>query len=719
MSTPPNMDMHALPERNRPTKRFWSRRRTPVVLQSEVAECGLACVVMIARHHGSRIDLAGARTRCEISPRGVTLPHLLHIAGQIGLSSRVVRLDLLALHELRVPCVLHWDFEHFVVLIRAQGDMVTVHDPSLGRQKLPMSEVSRRFTGIAIELDPLPELFLGSAGRSRPWATLAPAVNEVKPLLGQLLLLTVLLQLVLVLAPLQVRWLVDDVLSVQDAGWIATLGLGFGMLTLLQVIVAALRGWLIAVIGAKLGASLFARVVEHLLKLPMPWFLKRNVGDILTRLESVQAIQRTLASDAIETLVDATLLALSMGMMLQFNLVLAGVTGAAGLAYFGLRMALYGYARAATEETIVRGTRRSTHLIESVRGIQTVKLFGRERQRAESATDLSVEQFNSRLREQRLHLVAQAASGLLFGLENVATLSLGAHFIAAGTGSGRSFTLGMLMAFLAYKAQFVQRLGGLLEKSIECRLLTLHAERLAEIADAEPEPNSTGTGGLALDRWSVELRDVSFRYASLERPILENVSLRIEEGECVAIVGPSGCGKSTLLKLILGLLSPTTGEVLVGGRGLSQVDVRAYRNRVGTVMQDDLLFGGTIAQNICFFDPEPDQALIEACAGTAGFHDEIVQMPMRYRTLVGDMGGVLSGGQRQRLLLARALYRRPRVLLLDEATSHLDVGSEAAINEAVRSLGITRIIIAHRPQTIASAGRVIEFRGGRLMAVPR
>jgi ATP-binding cassette subfamily B protein RaxB len=271
----------------------------------------------------------------------------------------------------------------------------------------------------------------------------------------------------------------------------------------------------------------------------------------------------------------------------------------------------------------------------------------------------------------------------------------------------------MLFAFMAYKEQFSARVAGLIDKVIELRMLQLQGERLADIVLTPPEQDSPAPA-CAVEEASIEVRNLSFRYSDSDPFVLQACSFRIEPGESVAIVGPSGGGKTTLAKIMLGLLAPTDGQVLVGGMDLQKLGVDAYRRLVGTVMQDDLLFAGSIADNVSFFDPSPSQEAIERCTRLAAVHEDIVAMPMGYHTLIGDMGAALSGGQKQRLLFARALYKQPSILFLDEATSALDVQRERMVNEAIRGLNLTRIIIAHRPETIASAARAIVLQGGRV-----
>ena len=288
-------------------------------------------------------------------------------------------------------------------------------------------------------------------------------------------------------------------------------------------------------------------------------------------------------------------------------------------------------------------------------------------------------------------------------------LLLGAKLVMAN-----QFSVGMLIAFISYKDQFVGRVSALIDQAIAFRMLGIQAERLADIVLTPPEEVGIereprkGQGAILP---SIEVRNVGFRYAQGEPWVLRNVNIQIHAGESVAIAGPSGCGKTTLLKVMLGQLQPDEGEVFVGGIALKQLGLKCYRDQIGVVMQDDQLFAGSLAENIAFFDPATDQSQIEASAQLAAIHDDIIKMPMGYNTLVGDMGTALSGGQKQRVILARALYKKPNILFLDEATSHLDTGAESLVNQAIKGLSMTRITIAHRPSTLQMADRLVILGG--------
>jgi ATP-binding cassette, subfamily B, bacterial CvaB/MchF/RaxB len=695
---------------------FSFSRRVPLILQTEAAECGHACVAMVAGYHGHRIDLATLRERHSVSLKGSTLADLMQLASSLGLTARAVRLELPHLGELRLPCVVHWDFNHFVVLGRVRSGTVTVHDPAIGCRELPLAEFSRHFTGVALELAPAAGFRTTNERRSVPLRSLLGTMPPLRSALAQVLALALVLQAFSLVAPFYLQWVVDEAIVSRDRDLVSVLGVGFLLLAVLYTAVTALRAWLLMVLGTNLNLQLMSNLFRHLVRLPMVWFEKRHIGDVVSRFDSLNTIQRTLTTSALEALIDGVMALGTAAMMFMYSARLACVGLVAALLYALLRLALYRPFRLATEEQIIRGARQHSHFLETVRGMQCIKLFAREDQRTAAWQNLVVDQFNAGIRTQRLGLLYQGLNGALFGIENVITVWLGARLVL-DMGGGAGFSVGMLFAFVAYKTQFVQRVAALVEKGLDTRMLALHTERVADIALAAPEPRDDARAPVtAAVRGGIELIDVSFRYADNEPLLIDKLSLRVEAGESIAIVGQSGSGKTTLVKLMLGLLQPTSGHIEIDGVPLARLGLARYRNAVASVMQDDQLFAGSIADNICFFDPRPERERIEACARMAAVHDDVAAMAMQYNTFVGDMGTVFSGGQKQRILLARALYREPRILFLDEATSHLDVVRERSVNEAVRKLNLTRVIVAHRSETIASADRVIKLAGGRIVS---
>ena len=694
--------------------------RVPVILQTEAAECGLAALAMVASYHGHKADLAELRRRFELSLKGATLGNLIAFAQALGLATRPLRLDLEHLHELSLPCVLHWDMNHFVVLTAVKQGEVVLHDPARGVRRMKFAEFSKHFTGIALELSPSDGFVQKAEAKKLPIARLMGRITGLKRAALQVLMFAVALEVVTLITPFFMQWVVDGALVSADRDLLTTLVLGFGLLLVVREVISAARAWVMTVLSTTLNVQWLANVFQHLLKLPVSWFEKRHLGDVVSRFDSIHILQRTLTTSFLEAMLDGVMALITLGMMLVYSGALTVVVVVAVLLYVGLRLAFYRPLRQATEEQIVAQSKQQSHFLETVRGIASLKLFNAQEERASRFVNLAVDTMNRNVITQRLALGWRFGNGALFGLSGVVVVWLGSKAVLDS-----AFSVGMLFAFVAYKDQFVQRATSLIDKAFEWRMMRLQAERLSDIVLAEPEAASQtdfaslATLGIAAEGSaelspSIEVSDLHFRYSSTEPFVLSGISLKIEAGESVAIIGPSGGGKSTLGKALLGLLESERGEVLVGGVPLKRLGLRKFRDMVGTVMQDDQLFAGSIADNIAFFSPDMDLGWVAECAKLAAVDADIRDMPMAYNTLIGDMGAALSGGQKQRILLARALYKRPKILFLDEATSALDVGNEKLVNSAVQRLSLTRIIIAHRPETIAMADRVIVLSGGRV-----
>lgn len=701
---------------------WFGARRVPLVLQTEGAECALACLAMVAGAHGHQTDLPTLRRRFSLSLKGATMADLVRMAGDMRLNPRALRAEPEQLNQLVLPCVLHWDLNHFVVLTGVRGGVVTLHDPARGVRRMKLAEVSRYFTGVALELTPAADFAPKVERQTVTLKQLLGPVRGLKRALLQIFLLAAGLEAFVLLSPFFLQWVVDGVLVSADRDLLVTLGLGFGLLVLLQVGTSAIRSWAVLHLSATLNLQWLGNVFAHLMRLPVAWFEKRHTGDIWSRFAAVQQIQKTLTTHFIEAILDGLLVVATLAMMLFYSVTLAAIVLGAVAAYAVLRWAFFRPLRDATEEALVHEARQASHFLESLRGVQAIKLFNRQADRQARFMNRVVDTMNADIATRKLELLFAVLHRLLFGVERVAVVWVGALLVM-----DQQFSVGMLFAFIAFKEQFAQRVSSLIDKGVELRMLRLQGERLADIVLTAPEneglPQLSDSATTKSAAPTIEMRDVSFRYADAEPEVLRGVSLVVAPGESVAIVGPSGCGKTTLLKLLLGIHAPAQGEVYIDGEPLAQVGLARWRSMVGTVMQDDALLAGSVADNISFFDDAPDQAWISECARMAAVDDEIAAMPMGYHTLIGDMGGSLSGGQKQRLLLARALYKRPRILLLDEATSALDVERERVVNQHVRQLELTRVIVAHRPETIASASRVIVLSSdGRvtqdLRAVP-
>lgn len=695
---------------------FWSRPRLPLYLQTEAAECGLACLAMIASFHGQDADLGSLRRRLAVSLKGLNLRDLIGMADRLGFAARPVRLELHELPLLATPCILHWDLNHFVVLRSANEQEVVIHDPALGVRRLTPAEISARFSGIALELTPVGGF---EAPPPMPRLRLRALLGHIvglKEACGQLFVLALAIEILTVLAPFFLQWVVDHALVTADRDLLLTLALGFGLLLVLRTAINAMRGGMLIRLGATLRVQGRANLFSHLISVPAAYFEARHLGDVMSRFGSQEAIMQALTADAVEAVLDGLLAAVTLTIMFVFAPLLATVVLLGALAYGLVRWIGYAPLRQASMESIVWSARRDSHFLETLRGIKTIKLFNGQDGRRARWLNLLVESVNHQIGAQQLRLLFSTINAFVVGGLAIAVVWLGATRIL-----GNTMSVGMLLAFIAYKDQFLGRVGRLIDKAVDIAMLRLHAERLADIALTPPEARAGGNDALLSpspeaeqEPVAIEVSKLTFRYGEQESPVLDNISFSVAAGESVAIAGASGCGKTTLLKILASLLQPGSGDILIDGKPLAQVGLGNWRAMIGVVMQDDQLFAGSIADNICFFAEHPDPDRIAQCARKAAVHDEIAAMPMGYSTLIGDMGTVLSGGQKQRVLIARALYRQPRLLLLDEATSHLDVGAEQAVNAAIRDSQVTRIIIAHRPETLRSADRIICLDHGRI-----
>ena len=671
---------------------------------------------MIANAHGQHWHLMDLRHKFPQSLKGANLKQLIDHSLVLGFNARPVRLDLEELHQLRTPCILHWDLNHFVVLQKISGNKITLLDPALGIRVISRTEVSQHFTGIALELTPQADFKTTPAPKAFPLSMLTGKLQGFGKSALQILALAFVLELFAIFMPMFNQAVVDDVLTSGDHELLSVLVAGFAIILLIQSALSYARSWWVMVLSQSVSIQWLGNVFAHLVKLPADWFSKRHLGDISSRFNAVHDIQRTLTQTTIESMLDGLMAIAALVMMFIYSPTLTWVVVSASALYALVRWISYSPFRHAASERLVLAGQEQSHFIETLRAMTPLKLFARENERRARWQSLMVEVMNRDFQTAKLNMGFNVARTLIFGFENLCVFWLGAKIILPSQTQDHSasvFTVGMLLAFISYKVQFTSRISALINQGIELKMLNLHRDRLADIVLTPPEQD-TPQGNLPAHDLahlpaSLELRKVSFRYSESEPWLLYNMDLCIQAGEHVAITGASGCGKTTLLKILLGLLTPTHGTVLYGGVPVNQLGMSNVRRKIGVVMQEDALLTGSIADNIAFFDLTPNVQRIEACAQLAEIHKDIARMPMGYHTLIGELGSGLSGGQKQRLLLARALYAQPSVLALDEATSHLDMESESAVSNTLSHLKLTRIVIAHRLETIARADRHINF----------
>jgi ATP-binding cassette subfamily B protein RaxB len=698
---------------------FSLSKTVPLILQSEISECGLSSMAMVACYHGHQLDMPAMRKRFSANLKGMNLQQLIELGDSLGLASRALQCPINETHKLAIPCILHWDLNHFVVLTKASGNGKSakffVNDPAVGKRTLTLEEFSQHFTGICLELTPTSKFEVKQEQVRMKFTQLWSSMSGLKSGLVKLIGLSLVLQLFALMAPYYMQWVVDEVLVSFDKPLLMVLAIGFALIAVISVVTNAVRSWLILRLSSLLSMQMGGNLLRHLLRLPMSYFESRHIGDIVSRFGSLAQVRERITTGFVETLVDGVMAITVLIMMLIYSVKLTVVVLGAILLYTLVRLALYRSLHQATEDMIQNSAKEQSNFLENIRGIQTIKLFGNESQRQGLWQNRYAEVINSEIRLGRLNISFDSFNSLLFGLENVLVIYFAAMMVMAN-----NLSIGMVLAFIAYKGQLTSRFSNLIEQIIQFKMMRLHLDRIADIALTEQEANREGEAVFSNSetgepKGHLMLENIGFSYSDEQAPILTNVNLSLTAGDSIAITGPSGCGKTTLMKIMLGLLQPTSGKIYLDGKDINHVGLKNYRKKIAAVMQDDTLLAGSIADNISFFDPQPNYLKIEQCAHIAAIHDDVNNMTMGYNSLVGDMGSNLSGGQIQRLLLARALYQSPCVLFMDEATSHLDKDNETKISEQIQHLPMTRVMIAHRQETINMAEQVYLLKNGALI----
>ncbi len=687
--------------------------RMPMIHQNEAGECGLACLAMIASSYGHSINLIEMRQRFSISSTGVTLKTLMDIADSMLLISRPVRLEVDDLGKLKLPAILHWDMDHFVVLSRVKPDRVLIHDPARGVRWVTRGEVNHSFSGIAVEFTPSHDLRYKKRQEATSVAGLFKSTRGLTPSLVQMFALASVMQIFALSSPILNQLVIDEAITKGDLGLLNVLALAMLLLALTTAGIRALQGFVGLYMTTQMSFQMQSNLLRHILRLPVSWFEKRHVGDILSRFASMGPVQNVLLNSVPATVLNTIIATSSAVMMVIYAPLLSAIEFISVILLLVIRTLTFPYIRDKTQEGLHLEARVQTRFLETIRGARTFKLFGTERERVAVWQNEQAALINNKVSLSRFALLGGTGTTVLAGIQQLLVWFLGARLVISG-----QMSLGMLFAFQAYTAQFGTAIFAVIDQFFSFKAMRVHLERLSDVThaaaelglDAPADPNPRPVGSLAM-------KGIGFRYGENDPWVLRNVSFEIAPGELICIGGPSGHGKSTLLKLLLGFESPNEGRVLVDGEDLQSYGIRSYRSQIGAVLQDDVLFAGTIADNISFFDINANEDRILQAARAACIHDEITMLPMKYRTLTGDLGSTLSAGQRQRVLLARALYRQPTILILDEGTANLDPTTEDSVMLVVESLSITRIVVAHRERAARHASRYFMVEKGQLSEV--
>lgn len=684
---------------------FSMKNKVPVIIQSESTECGNACLSMICGFYGKDIDLFNFRNRYGSTSQGATLNVLAAIAQKAGLKTRALSLDIAEIKELRLPCILHWSLNHFVVLVAIKGKRFIIHDPALGRRVVHLQELSENFSGIALEAWPDSD-FRQEKQRSRlKLLDLMHNMVGLKSALIKIFMLSVVIETVNLLLPMGTQIVTDHVITAHDENLLLVICVGLMFFTIFKTWVSMIRAWVSLKLNTLTDVQWKTSFFDHLMSLPLAFFEKRQLGDIQSRFASLDIIRATFTNSIVTGMIDSIM---TIGLLIMLSLYggwLVWVVLVFTVCYAIMRALTYKFYRTVSEELIVKRARSGSHFMESLYGIATIKSLNLKNRRSQHWLNTNIDVSNAGLKQTRFDMLFGGINTFINSADQVVILWLGAQMVMDNT-----MTIGMFMAFNAYRGQFTQRAASLIDLTMQLKMLSLHNERISEIVYSEPEVDSPLRNVFEENVGvSLEVRDLAYQYDLLSKPVFSNVNISVAAGESVALVGVSGIGKTTLLKVMSGLLTPERGEIFIGGFDINKIGINNFRSNIACVLQEDRLFSGSITDNISGFDDEVDEALVIECAMQCNIHEEILRMPMGYETIIGELGAGISGGQKQRLLIARALYQKPRILFMDEATSHLDINNEKIINAAIESLNITRIIIAHRPSTIACADRIIDL----------
>jgi ATP-binding cassette, subfamily B, bacterial len=689
----------------------WRRRgrRVPFVQQTAATDCGAACLAMTLGFHGRRVTLAEVRKVTGLGRDGTDAMDLVETARSFGLRGRCLSVEIDSLHYVGPGTILFWRFCHFVVLERIGPKYVEIVDPAAGRRRVPMAEFGRSFTGIAIEFEPAADFERGASRPTSFWPYVRVILRE-RSVLGQIALVSLLLQILTLGLPLITGMLVDRVIPRSDFTLLTLVSISALVLVIFSGLGQLVRSLLLIQLRTQLDSRMTLGFLEHLVSLPYPFFQMRRAGDLIMRLNSNAAIRELLATGTLSALLDGALIGINVLLLLVASPGMAWMVFALGSLQLVILLSTRRQQRVLMTENLEVQASLQSFETEMLTGMETLKSLGAEQRSVSRWTQLFVDTLNVSIKRGRLESLYGALNGGFQIAAPLAVLVLGGSLVMSG-----KLTLGTMLALNALGMGALMPLSRLSHALFQLQMLGGYFERQNDVLETSPEQDPKAVRLVGRLKGEITLERVSFRYSPSAPDVVREVSLRILPGEVVAVVGRSGSGKSTLAKLLLGLYQPTSGRVLVDGTDIRELDVRSVRSQLGIVTQDTHLFSGSIRENIALGHPNASlQRIIEA-AKLAAVHSDISAMPMGYQTVLMDRGLSLSGGQRQRIALARALVHAPAILLLDEATSALDSVSESRIKDTLTALECTQIIIAHRLSTVARSDRIVVMHEGAVV----
>jgi ABC-type bacteriocin/lantibiotic exporter with double-glycine peptidase domain len=692
--------------------RLTPRRRVPVRTQVQATDCGPTCLAMVLAYHGIDKDLPTLREEMNAGRDGVSVRVLLDTARRHGLTGRGVSTTVAGLRGLPAGSILFWNFGHFVVLERVTSDAVEVVDPSLGRRRLTMSQVSDSFTGVALEFaPPLPgagkPVRRGSAGN--PWRFLGfffPRVRAWVPL--TITSLTLMASNLVV--PLATFYVASKVAPGRGVSSLPFLLTGLFVLLAVFFLLQVTRNLAILALQTVSDKRVTLGVLGHLLSLPFEFFANRSPGDLVLRVRTSMLVRTVLTNTTLSSMFDGLLVLVYMALLLIANAALALVV--IGMAVLQVVVIVVAWRKQSSlaADALEAQSRAQSELGEMLDGISTLKSAGLDSVAAERWSHTLAEEINSRVRSKRNLALWTGGSLCIQFAAPLVVLLVGSLGVVGG-----QLSLGKVLGFAALAMGWFVPLANLVQSSLQMSDLTATLARMGDILDTLPENNRDDLVQLTDVRGSIQVREVSFTYPGSRRPVLSDIDVAVSPGEFIVILGESGSGKSTLAMLLAGMYLPTSGDVLVDGVSTTQADRASLRASMSFVNQDSRLFAASIRDNITWGTDGLTDDDIKTAAKIACIHYPVRELPMGYDTLLGPGGAGLSGGQRQRIALTRALVRKPRLLILDEATSALDPELEERVFANLTGLGCTLVVIAHRLTRLDLADLVITLRDGQII----
>jgi ABC-type bacteriocin/lantibiotic exporter with double-glycine peptidase domain len=693
-------------------RKILPRKRVPVLTQMSATECGAACLAIILSYYGYKTSVAEVSNDCGVGRDGLSALSIVKAARRYHLQVRAISLDLDSFQHVLLPAIVHWQFNHFIVIEKWTPHYVEVVDPALGRRKLTIEEFDAGFTGICVTLQP-GRGFVRRYGIPRFAMLRQYVVNAIKiapTSLFQVLLASLISLLFGFVMPITTSFLIDKIIPQSLNNGLLIFGLGMFIFLLAQLLLGTMRSVILVKLAVLIDASLVLGFFDHLIALPLKFFQLRSSGDIISRMESNTVIRNTINAQLIGMILDSCSVVVYLVILYMFSPLFALLPLGFGLLQVLLVLCTTGPLLSLLNRSLETQSRSLGYLTEVLSGIAALKAAGIEQLARDRWAGFFFAEMNATIRRDYFATLVAMAETFLVSLSPLILLLVGAKEVMDGT-----LSLGTMLALQSLSASFLTPLASLTNTGRQIQLAYAHLDRVADIMQAEPEQKNLQLISAPHLTGHIRLTDVGFQYDLNSPPILHDLNLTIQPGQKVAIVGRSGAGKSTLGKLLLGLYLPTQGEILYDNIPLQKMNYREVRAQFGVVMQDVGIFSGSIRENISLNIPDITLDAVVQAAMLADLHADIIQMPMDYETQVSEGGSALSGGQRQRLALARALVRCPSVLLLDEATSSLDVVTEQHVEANLQRLPCTQIVIAHRLSTIRNADLILVVDQGTVV----